>query len=72
MASIHALYTAMLPQTNLQVSLCPTSFVCASNSMTDHVREAAARTKSTPPQAILHMAHRKLPEKILTEPARGK
>lgn len=36
-ASMHALYTAMLPQTNLQVSLCPTNFVCAPNSMTDCV-----------------------------------
>lgn len=72
MASIHALYAATLPQTNLQVSLCPTGFVYAANSMTDCVGSCCSFPKSMPPQAILHMAHGKLPEKVFTEPARGK
>lgn len=72
MASIHALYTPMLPQTNLQVSLCPTSFLSAPNTMADHGGLCGSFLKSMPPQAILRMAHGKLPEKKFTEPARGK
>lgn len=72
MASIHALHTAMLSETNLQVSLCSTSFVCAPNTMTDRVTLCCSLLKSMPPQAILHTAYGNLPKKIFTEPARGK
>lgn len=71
MASIHALYTAMLSETNIQVSLCLSSLVCASNTMTDPATLCCSLPKSMPPQVILHTADGKPPEKIFMEPARG-